>query len=448
MGSSRTLRIDNARIVTCVDRTVIDDGVVVADGDRIAWVGHRAALPPQHHEVDDVLDAQGATLMPGLIDAHMHISFGEAASEEELSLHTPLAYRAIRAAVDAHKVLDAGVTSACDPGGPRGIATAVRDAIDAGLVQGPRFGAAGRQITTQQGIGDTLPAPLGDLPTSFGALVRSTEQIVQEIRDQVKEGVDLIKIAGSGPGTEEFAAFSRAELDVAVAEAHRLARPIAIHARSRQAVADAAAAGVDWIMHASFMDAPTLDVVLERQIPIVPAMTLLANTLEAGADVLPQAALDAMRRELDAAVAVLSKAHHEGAMLVAGSESGFAMTPYGQWHTRELELFVDLLGMDDHDALLCMTRNGAAAMPRHRADIGTLEIGKYADLLVVDGAPDRDVRLLGDPRRLRHVFKGGELVERSSSTAPRRRQSFERTRLYTSTNALHLRRLHDGTTGE
>ena len=226
---SSTLRIDNGRVLTCADRTVIERGSVVTDGDRIAWVGPTAELPEEHRHSTNVVDAAGATVLPGLLDAHMHISFGEAASEEELSLHTPPAYRAIRAAVDAAKVLAAGVTTACDPGGPRGIATAVRDAIDAGLVIGPRFAAAGRQITTQQGIGDTLPAPLGDLPTAFGVVVRSHDDIVQEIRNEVKEGVDLVKIAGSGPGTEEHGAFTRAELDVAVAEAHRLGKPIAIH---------------------------------------------------------------------------------------------------------------------------------------------------------------------------------------------------------------------------
>ena len=276
-------------MLTCADRTVIERGSVVTDGDRIAWVGPTAELPEEHRQSTNVVDAAGATVLPGLLDAHMHISFGEAASEEELSLHTPPAYRAIRAAVDAAKVLAAGVTTACDPGGPRGIATAVRDAIDAGLVIGPRFAAAGRQITTQQGIGDTLPAPLGDLPTAFGVVVRSHDDIVQEIRNEVKEGVDLVKIAGSGPGTEEHGAFTRAELDVAVAEAHRLGKPIAIHARSRAAVADAVAAGFDWIMHASFMDAATLDALLERDIPIVPAMTLLVNSLEAGVGVMPPA---------------------------------------------------------------------------------------------------------------------------------------------------------------
>ena len=183
-------------------------------------------------------------------------------------------------------------------------------------------------------------------------------------------------------------------------------------------------------MHASYMDAPTLEKVIERDIPLVPAMTLLVNFLEGG-DAMPPAAADGMRRELDAAVSILSKAFADGATLIAGSESGFAITPYGQWHTRELELFVDLLGMNDHDALLCMTRNAGRATPRHGADVGTLAPGKFADVLLVDGQPDHDVRVLGDRSRIRTVIKGG-LDVTGEPGGPRPRRAFERTRLYSS----------------
>lgn len=360
----------------------------------------------------------------------MHISFGEAASEEELAIHTPVAYRAIRASVDARKVLLAGVTSACDPGGPRGIATAVRDAIDAGLVIGPRMAAAGPQITTQQGIGDTMPSPIGEFATSLGAIVRSAEEIRQEIRNEVKDRVDLIKIAGSGPGTREFGAFALDELIVAVNEAHRLDRPITIHARSRQAVADAVEAGFDWIMHASYMDRPTLERLVEKGIPIVPAMTLLVNSLEAGDGVRPSPILDAVKRELDAAVEILSEARRQGAVLIAGSESGFAMTPFGEWHTREGELFVELLGMSDHEALLAMTRDASRAIARFGSDVGTLAAGRFADLLVVDGEPDRDVRVLGDRSRLHAIMQGGRIVDQPSAPEHARRHLFEMTRVY------------------
>jgi len=333
-GPDGLRRFDAARVLPCEDHTVLADATVVVRDDHIEWVGARAELPAAYRDpLIPVTDAGEATIIPGLVDGHMHISFGEPRTEEELFIYTPAPYRAIRAAIDAEKVVLAGVTAACDPGGPNGVAPAVRDAIDGGLIQGPRFSAAGRQITTQLGIGDTLPRWIDVHESSFGALVRCTDDLLQEIRNQVKDTVDLIKIAGSGPGTTEYAAFSRDELAIAVEEAHRLCRPITMHARSRQSVADAAAVGVDWIMHASYMDPATLEVVLEKQIPLLPAMTLLVNSLEAPGH-RPFVA-DAMKRELDAAVAILSKAYADGATLIAGSESGFAMTPYGEWHTRD-----------------------------------------------------------------------------------------------------------------
>jgi len=431
MERSADVLVTNARLLTCEDRTVVEGGAVAVTGDRISWVGPEAQVPAGLRAGATVVDAGGRTVMPGLVDAHMHISFGEAASEEELYLHTPMSYRAIRAAVDARRVLVAGVTSSCDPGGPRGIATAVRDAINVGLIEGPRMAAAGRQMTTQQGIGDTLPAPLGDSPTSYGAIVRSRDEIIQVIRDEVKEGVDMVKVAGSGPGTTEYGAFSLDELRLITDEVHRLDRPTAIHARSRRSIADAVEAGFDWLMHASYMDDATAEKVAERGIPIVPAMTLLVNFLEAGPGAMSQAALDGIKREIDSAVEVLGKAWRNGVTLIAGSESGFAMTPYGEWHTREIELFVDLLGMSNFDALLCMTKHAGGAMPRFGHAIGTLTSGKYADLLVVDGKPDEDVKVLGQRSRLLKVMKSGRFVDLSTPVPERILQSYERTRLYT-----------------
>jgi len=430
-------RIENARLLACVDEAVTENATVAIDGELIAWAGPSAELPDAFADDSaEVTDAAGATVMPGLIDGHMHISFGEPQTEEELYIYTPTAYRAVRAAANAEKVLLAGVTSACDPGGPAGIAAAVRDAVDAGLIQGPRMSAAGRQITTQQGIGDTLPRWVDIAESSFGALVRTRDDLLDEIRNEVKDGVDLIKIAGSGPGTTEHGAFRLDELELAVDEAHRLGRPVAMHARSRQSVADAVAAGIDWIMHASYMDTATLDALISADTPLLPAMTLLVNSLEGGD--MPPATKDAIQRELDAAVAILSKAYEQGATLIAGSESGFAMTPYGQWHTREMELFVSHLGMSDMRAILCMTRDAAVAAPRHTEMIGTLTPGKYADILIVDGEPDADVTILSRRDRLKAVIKGGDDVKPWRPVdAPTQRMGFEMARPYKS--GLYLR---------
>ena len=423
-------RIENARLLTCVDETVIEQGTVVVEGELIAWAGAADELPAEFaSEEAGVTDVRGATVMPGLVDAHMHISFGEPQSEEELFIYTHSAYRAVRAAANAEKVLLAGVTCATDPGGPIGIAPAVRDAVDAGLIQGPRLSAAGRQITSPQGIGDTLPRWVDIEDSSFGAIVRGRDELIGEIRNEVKDGVDLIKIAGSGPGTTEYGAFRLEELELAVDEAHRLCRPITMHARSRQSVVDAVEAGMDWIMHASYMDMPTLETAIERGIPFVPAMTLLVNSLEGGT--MAPVAKEAIQRELDAAVSILGKAHELGATIIAGSEAGFAMTPYGEWHTKEMELFVSHLGMSDMRALLSMTRDAAVAAPRHTEMVGTIAPGKYADLLVVDGKPDHDVGILADRSRFTVIKGGQEVVPWRPPDLPSERMPFEKARPYT-----------------
>ena len=431
MSDAARRRFVGGRVIPCEDQTVIAAGTVISEDDRIVWVGPSAEEPERYGD-GELIDTTGFTVMPGIVDGHMHISFGEAASEEELSIYTPAEYRAIRAAADAEKVVLAGVTSSCDPGGPYRVALAVRDAIAAGVIQGPRMACAGKQITTQQGIADGFPSWIGVPESSFGALVTNREELIQEIRNEVKDGVDLIKIAGSGNSSDEYASFRLDELELAVDEAHRLGRPVTIHARSRQSVEYAAAAGVDWIMHASYMDDATLEVVLEKGIPLLPAMTLLVNTLEANRADLSPVMRDRVKRELDAAGAILSKARAAGATLIAGSESGFAMTPFGEWHAREMELFVDLLGMSHFEALLCGTRNSAFTLPRDRDEIGTLAPGKYADVLIVAGNPDEDVRILQNKAHIRAVFQAGHEVKPwRPADAERRKHTFERTHLYT-----------------
>ena len=423
-------------VLTCEDSSVIENGAVVIDSEKIAWVGKSAELPSSYRSGDySQTDVSGMTVMPGLIDAHMHISFGECQSEEELSIYTPAEYRAIRAAVDAEKVLLRGITSSCDPGGPNQLGVAVRDARDAGLIQGPRMAAAGRQITSQQGIGDNFPTWIGVPPSSMGVMVRNDGEIIQEIRDQVKAGVNLIKLAGSGLSSDEYAAFRPEEVKLAADESHRLSRPITIHARSRQSVRYAADAGVDWIMHASYMDDATLDLVLAKEIPICPAMTLLVNMLEAddvGISDLPPGVRRHIEEERDSAIRILSKFHQSGGTLICGSETGFAMTPYGEWHTREMGLFVKHLGLSPMEAILCMTRNSAFTLPNYRDKIGTLTPGKYADLLVVDGAPHKDIETLHDSSNIKVIMQGGETITPWRPIDKKRtRHGFEKVHLYT-----------------
>jgi imidazolonepropionase-like amidohydrolase len=257
--------------------------------------------------------------------------------------------------------------------------------------------------------------------------------MVTEVRRQAKEGVDVVKIGGSGQSlfnvyaSSEVEAFTLDELRVIVDEAHRLGKKVTIHARSGRSASDAARAGVDWLQHASFMGDEDLDAVVKAGTPICPTWTLIANIANWGDRFgTPPALRDEFRRELEVAVKVIRRAYEAGVTLLVGTDSGFAATPYGCWHARELELFVRLLDLSPMEAIVAATRNNALTL-RNGSELGTLEPGKLADLLVVDGDPLRDIALLSDRRRLAMILQGGRRVDTSGPWPERKVWPYERT---------------------
>jgi imidazolonepropionase-like amidohydrolase len=413
----------------------VSDGALLIAGERIRGVGPRQEIE-QGLELKDpelqIIEADGKTVMPGLIDSHCHLNYGEPETEEELDLYTPMEYRALRAVWNAQKVLRAGVTSICDPGSTGLVSVAARDAIEAGMFEGPRVTAGGRYLSTHQSITDYYPTWIGAPGTSSGVLTLTRDEMVREVRRQAKEGVDVIKIGGSGQSLfnvfagSDVPAFTLDELRVIVDEAHRLGKKVTTHARSGRAAADAARAGVDWIQHASFMSDDDLEEVVKARAPICPTWTLLANAIDWGDRFrVPQPLIDEFKRELEVGVKVLRRAHEAGVPLMMGSEAGFAITPYGHWHARELELFVRHLGLSPMEAIVTATRNNTLAL-RNGSEVGTLDAGKLADVLVVDGDPLQDIRILQDRRRLPVIIQGGTIVNTDRPWPERKVWPYER----------------------
>lgn len=401
------------------------------EGGRIVHIeageGPGAPLPPDAEVVEN---AVGKTVMPGLVDAHCHISYGVARGIEEQDLFASAEYRAIRGVYHARTVLQSGVTSFSDPGGSWFVAVAVRNAIKAGLFPGPRISAAARYLSTHAALTDYFPSWVGTPRSGVGALTEGESQMVNEVRDQVKNGVDFIKIAASGessiltPGGGSVPAFNAAELKVIVQEAHRLGRRVTAHARSGQSVMDCVDAGIDWIMHADFMNPQQADRLAESGIPCCPALTFTANVADWGHIAgCSQARIDRFKRDLEKAVTNLTYAHRNGVTMMCGTDSGFAVTPYGEWHARELELFVTLLGMSPLEAITCGTRNASITVDGENT--GTLQTGKFADLLVVDGDPLADIRILQDRSKLSAIYLGGQAVDRTPQP-PMQRWPWER----------------------
>jgi imidazolonepropionase-like amidohydrolase len=389
------------------------DSSVLIDGDRIVSVGSRNEVDATAGADALKIDAAGMTIMPGLIDAHCHSTFDDVQSNDELFFHRPAPLASLITAFNLPKLLRAGVTSFFDPDTVDGIGPQVRDAIDAGAIVGPRM-ATGVQalLTSVGGTAGRLIPDEGEV--GYAAVVNTIEEMVTTTRRHVKQGADWIKIHATGSIPRhrgELQVWKLDEMRAVCDTAHELGTPVTAHCRNTSSVIDAARAGVDLILHASFMDDEGLAAVVESGASICPTFTFLANLADYGDKVGAGAGMtDIFRGEISATAAMIRRAHDAGVRLLCGSESGFALTPYGHWHARELEVFVNEVGLSPLEAIRCATHNNAYAM-RMEGEIGVLAAGMRADVLVVAGDPSLDVRILQDRSRLHAVISRGRPVD-------------------------------------
>ncbi len=195
---------------------------LLIEGDTV-----KAVLPTAEVNSSAIdLDLSSCFVMPGMIDVHTHLAYGNAKTEEDIDIYAPLEFKAVRGLFFAQQVLAAGYTSICVPGDAGMVSLAIRQAIDAGLFEGPRITAAGPYITSRQGLTDWFPTWIGVPSTSIGRLVKSRDEAVEEVRRQVKDGVDCVKIALDGirrrPNGDLVASFTQEETSAIVDEVHRL----------------------------------------------------------------------------------------------------------------------------------------------------------------------------------------------------------------------------------
>ncbi|WP_374442609.1 amidohydrolase family protein [Stella sp.] len=395
------------------DAAEADQTIIVGDDGRIVHVGPTAEAPAPGRG-DMVLDHSDRFVMPGLHDVHTHLAYGNAKTEEDIDLYAPLEFRALRGLYFAQRCIAAGYTSICAPGDAGQISLSVRNAIRAGLFDGPRVTAAGRYLTTRQGLTDWYPSWIGAPETSIGRLVASKDEAIEEIRVQVKNGVDCIKLAMDGfhrrANGELVAAFTQDETTVMVQEAQRLGKKVVVHARGREATLYSARAGVDLIFHAYHLDDECLDALVKSGSAIGPTLTFPRNIVDFTQRHEPahiKGRIADTQREFEIACENLRRAKAAGVPMMTGTDSGFAVTPYGEWHARELEIFVAHLGFTPAEALRAATQVTA----RFMADgdrTGVIAPGMAADFIVVDGSPLQNVSILLDKKRIEAVYIDGK----------------------------------------
>ncbi len=404
--------IRNGTLIDGTGQPATHNDAVVIQGNRILSVG---AVPPEINVEDqeriETIDATDKWIMPGLIDGHCHLSFGQPAMPG-LSIArgaTSPEFSTIRAARNAQAVLRSGVTSLSIPGGTWFIDVALREAINAGLIEGPRIYCAGRFIVTYGSISDNEPSWMGTPEHSNGVLANSVSEMITEVRRQCKHGVNFIKMADSTWGDSQT--ISREELEAVVGEAHRRNARIAIHSRGSDSTRAAAEAGVDWIMHADLATEADLEVVAEKGVRIMPTITFLKHAVEVGRDFgRIDREVDQIKHNLEGGYSMLQQARALGVKVLCGTDSGNSpVMPYGELHANEMEILVKYGGYTPMEAIVANTRDNAFAVGME-GELGTIEAGKLADILILDKDPLADISVLQKGRHLAAVIKDGNKV--------------------------------------
>ncbi len=397
--------LTNARVFTALESTVIEDGGIIIEGNRITYAGHRADMPATAQ--DAILhDLGGRFVMPGMTETHAHLSFADA-SPFAIG-ETMVEDATITAVKNSRLMLASGFTSAVSFGSTYQIDIALRAAINAGRVIGPRLLAAGRDLGATSSNVDS-PGGLSQIADGPWALRKA-------VREQRKIGVDVVKvfIDGENINAQNPAgelSFTDEELNAVVDEAHRRRLKVACHARSAAAVKQAVRAGVDFVGHANYLDDEAVELLAERKdsIFVGPALAWELNYLEKSESVgvsRDTVIEQGYQAEVDATISSVEKLREAGVRLVVGGDYGISIAPHGTY-AQDLEYFVSLFGMSPAEALICATRYGGQAFDTG-GSVGTLEAGTLADLVIVDGDPMTDIKVLQDHQKLT-VIKDGVL---------------------------------------
>jgi imidazolonepropionase-like amidohydrolase len=405
-----------------VNATVLDGsgaapfpGDVLVEGQRIAAVKAGGGLPRGGARV---IDGAGATVMPGLVEPHGHVSYPDAASNADFTRLPPEEHVLVTMR-NARTMLDCGYTSVLSGAAakPR-LDIVIRNEIDAGRIPGPRYLANGPEITVTGGLGDENVLHLPHIATpTFAWVADGPDEIRRVCRLLVREGVDLLKLNISGDTGPRDSRSQRAVMtDAEVAAAMDIARANAVrvcaHARSAESVKMCVRHGIDIIYHANFADEEALDQLEAGRDScfVVPALGPTYQACHGTGEWAYNPGRghgQTFRRELEVSVDTIGKMRKRGIRVLPGGDYGFAWNPHGTY-ARDLLLFVDVLGFTPMETLVAATRLGGQIMGR-AGELGQVKPGYLADLLLVDGDPLGDIKRLQSQDALLVIMKDGRL---------------------------------------
>jgi len=420
---SEPVLFTNARLFTGVDEGVIEDGAVWVEGPIVRYAGRATDVPAKADHVRRI-DLRGQFTMPGMTESHAHISYTNNGPGDLDK--TPVEQAMVWSIDNARLMLGSGFTSAISFGSVHRIDVYLRDAIDKGVIPGPRLVASGRDIGATSSNADLHPDHARPQMEGLGMLADGPLAVRKAVRPLRKNGANVIKLFLDGEGLSNHAppgelTYTDEEVEAAISEAHSRNMRVATHSRSAAAVKQAVRFGADFIGHANYLDGEAVDMLRRARDRLVvgPAIAweiqFLANCERMGFT-REMARNRGYEREVEATVDAVKRLRAAGVRVLIGGDYGLNITPHGTY-ARDLEYFVELFGLSPAEALLCATRDGGAAVDPGGM-LGTLEAGKYADLVIVDGDPLADIKVLQDHSRITAVMKNGQLYRNLTRANP------------------------------
>ena len=403
--------ITNARLFTGVDGEVIPDGAVWISGRHVRRAGPATFDSEVPAEIPRI-DVGGRFVMPGMTESHAHLSYDHNGPTELDK--TPVELAMMNSVANARTMLASGFTSAISFGSVHRIDVFLRNAIDRGAIPGPRLEASGRDLGSTGSNADLHKDWARPQIEGLGMISDGPWDVRRAVRTMRKNGADVVKIFLDGEALSDHAppgelTYTDEEVAAACDEAHRRKMRVVCHARSADAVKQAIRHGVDIIGHANYVDDEAVEMLRRERhrLFVGPAIAwevqfvAQCETIGVPRSMMRQRGYE---NEIEQTVKAVRRLREAGVRVLVGGDYGLNITPHGTY-AKDLDYFVDLFGMSPTEALLCATRDGGAAADTNGM-VGTLEEGKYADLVVVDGDPTTDITVLQDHARLRVVKNG------------------------------------------
>ena len=386
---------------------------VIVEGDRISKLGplDELELPEELGTGWWVIDGQGKLLMPGLVDCHVHIT-GSCDPDEVKALKELVPHAAIRSTINARDTLEAGFTAVRDAGGGNLIDVALKQAINEGLVPGPRLQVACRGLSITGGHGGSRNGWPPEIEFKGRYVVDSPDEARRAAREQLRDGADHIKLHATGGVMSEgdlptARGLTVEEMRAAIEEAHNVGKKTMAHAQGSTGIKNAILAGISSIEHGFYLTDEIIELMLKKDVFLVATLCAVHHIVEKGIEGgIPKYGVEKAREAKQAHLDSFLKAYKAGVKIAMGTDAATPFNCHGN-NAQELELMVNA-GMKPRDALVSATARGAELMGWGDR-MGQVKLGFWADLILVDGNPLEDVKVLQDKRNIKLVIKGGEI---------------------------------------